>query len=215
MLCKIDLHTHSGLSFDGGLTLIDYTKILQQNVLDVVAVTDHNTITFAKELQKKFGRKIIVGEEIESLDGEIIGLFLQKEIPPKLSAFETIQRIKMQNGLVYIPHPFEIQRKSIKIKMFEKIKKEVDIVEVFNGRSMFRGKELKDKEILQFKNFFTASSDAHCFLGVGKTYTGISGVPTRQTLLKALKKGVLVKNYPPLISYLCPFINKIKKRAHL
>ncbi len=109
---KVDLHTHSVASPDGGLTAQDYLQFLEKKDLQVIAITDHDTITFASDLQAQLGVRIIVGEEITTTEGEIIGLFLSKGIPPGLSPEETIHRIRRQNGLVYIPHPFETVRKS-------------------------------------------------------------------------------------------------------
>ncbi|HLF66947.1 MAG TPA: PHP domain-containing protein, partial [Gammaproteobacteria bacterium] len=61
---KIDLHTHSTASPDGGITADQYAHALSTNLLDVIAVTDHNHIDFALGLQKQLGDRIIVGEEI-------------------------------------------------------------------------------------------------------------------------------------------------------
>jgi Predicted metal-dependent phosphoesterases (PHP family) len=72
---KVDLHTHSIASPDGSLNEDNYRKMLETGRLDCIAVTDHNTIAFAKELHANLGDRIIVGEEITTLDGEIIGLF--------------------------------------------------------------------------------------------------------------------------------------------
>jgi predicted metal-dependent phosphoesterase TrpH len=72
---KIDLHTHSSASSDGGITADQYSKIISQNILDYVAITDHNKVSFAMKLSEELGDKIIVGEEIMTSEGEIIGLF--------------------------------------------------------------------------------------------------------------------------------------------
>jgi hypothetical protein len=212
MKYKVDLHTHSTFSYDGGLTLNDYTKIFQNKILDVVAITDHNEIGFALKMQKVFDNKIIIGEEIESIEGEIIGLFLKKKVMPGLNAKETIKEIKQQNGLVYIPHPFEKQRKSIQEEIFEKIYDQIDISEVFNGRSFGRK---KDKVFIKKVKYAAASSDAHCILGIGSTFAYMNEIPTRENILRLLESATLSKNYSSLISYLCPLINKIKKKIKL
>src|ERR1700690_3423004 len=98
---SLDLHTHSILSHDGGVTEADYTTILNHGILDCVAVTDHNQILFAQRLHTRFKNRIIVGEEISTAEGHLIGLFLTRAIAPGLSAEKTAYHIKEQNGLVY------------------------------------------------------------------------------------------------------------------
>lgn len=211
MKYKIDLHTHSLLSFDGGLTKTDYTKILQRGILDVIAVTDHNDIAFAKTLNKEIGNTIIIGEEIQSLDGEIIGLFLKEKILPHLSAKETMQQIHAQKGVVYIPHPFEKQRSSIQLDLFLQLVEEIDICEVFNAREFGRKKTFTDFVSLPNMHF-ASSSDAHCRFGIGSSYSYISQIPNNLTITSLLKNAEYRKEYAPLISYFCPAYNKIRRK---
>lgn len=211
---RIDLHTHSCQSYDGGISRSQYHSLFSKKILDVVAVTDHNKISFAQEMQGLLGDKIIVGEEITTLQGEVIGLFLKKVIPPRLSLKETVNLIRKQQGLVYIPHPFEVVRHGIKKEHLQKITAEIDIIEVFNARSKFRGAGNKALKFARSHNIpMAASSDAHCFMGVGTSYTLISSAPeSPNALSKILHNAQLHQQYAPLISYLCPAINKIKKQ---
>src|SRR5262245_43185713 len=110
---KIDLHTHSIASPDRSLSAKNYQKMLASGKLDYVAVTDHNVIDFARILHDQLGEQIIVGEEIATSEGEIIGLYLTSVVPSGLSAAETVRAIKDQDGLVYIPHPFETLRNGL------------------------------------------------------------------------------------------------------
>ena len=75
--------------------------------LDCIAVTDHNTIRGALLARELADFKVIVGEEVKSSQGDIIGLFLSEEVPKGLSPLETVRRIKGQGGLVLVPHPFD------------------------------------------------------------------------------------------------------------
>ncbi len=139
MKIKIDFHTHSVVSPDGALTEAHYQKMLQTG-LDCVAITDHNTTAFAQKLHKKLGDQIIVGEEITTTQGEIIGLYLTDDVPAGLTGLETVKVIKKQRGLVYIPHPFETVRKGITQEVLDKIADFVDIIETNNGRAVFQNK---------------------------------------------------------------------------
>lgn len=213
---KIDLHTHSTASFDGGITKRQYKDILDNNLLDFVAVTDHNETRFARELRDLLGDRIIVGEEIRSKDGEVIGLFLKKTIRPGLSVIDTIREIKEQDGLVYIPHPFEKGRESLPEDVLTEIVKKVDIVEAFNARGLLRGRQKEVEEFAVKKNVAIASSsDAHCRLGVGTAFSIINSHPDRHALPRLLKKGHFQRRHASLISYLCPAVNKVKNSIFL
>src|SRR5690606_35884246 len=104
------------------------------------AVTDHNTIAFAQELNAKLGAQIVVGEEITAREGEIVGLFLTEKVKPGMSAADTARAIKQQGGLVYIPHPFETVRKGLPLTVLDAIAEDVDIIEIRNGRAVFQNK---------------------------------------------------------------------------
>jgi predicted metal-dependent phosphoesterase TrpH len=165
-------------------------------------------------MQQKLGQHIIVGEEIGTTEGEIIGLFLRETIPGGLTPEKTVQEIKGQNGLVYIPHPFETFRKGLQLDALERIAADIDIVEVFNGRGKWRGKnELAEKFASERMLAAAASSDAHCILGLGSTFSRIRGVPMRRQIKKLLRKADLQKEYAPFLSLLCPAVNKIKNKV--
>jgi predicted metal-dependent phosphoesterase TrpH len=106
---KADLHIHSNHS-DGIAKIPEILEhVAKATDLSVIAITDHNTIEgalFAKELEELYGIEVIVGEEVSSTEGHIIGLFLTEEIPAGLTPAETIRRINEQNGIAIIPHPF-------------------------------------------------------------------------------------------------------------
>lgn len=213
MTYKIDLHTHSIISQDGGITEAQYAHLLHNSALDYIAITDHNETKIAKQLAKKFGDKIIIGEEISTKDGEIIGLFLQETIPQGLTAQQTVQQIHQQKGLVYIPHPFEIFRHGLKLITLEQIKNEIDIIEVFNARARWRGKSNLALDFAQkYKIPLAASSDAHGQKGVGTSFSIINDIPSAQNLPNLLKKGELQKKFAPIITYLYPSVNKIKNK---
>ena len=214
-MIKIDLHTHSIISPDGAgsITASDFEYFLREGVLDCIAITDHNETRFAQMMNKKFGEKIIIGEEIKTKDGEIIGLFLKKTIPPDLSAKQAIRAIREQDGLVYIPHPFETIRKGLQRQVLEAIVEDIDIFETFNGRGRFHGKTKESERFAKAYNLVAAaSSDAHGYHGIGKTFTTIKNIPNKSTLKKLLLEGSPQKIYAPLMSYLYPITNMIKNK---
>ncbi len=213
---KIDLHTHSILSPDGGLSENDYKSLFQHKALNVIAVTDHNSLKYAQQLQKKLGNKIIVGEEVCSKQGEIIGLFLTDEIPAGLTAAETVKQIKKQNGVVCIPHPFETVRQGISKNVLDEIIEDVDLIEVFNGRSLQTNmRKFALDATREYAKVGVANSDAHCRLGIGRTYNLISTMPTKKSLVDLLAKGTRNEKGSFWLAYLCPKINRIKKYFNL
>lgn len=210
---KIDLHTHSTASSDGGLSLAHYKKILDSGVLDCVAVTDHNRIDFAILLREELGEQIIIGEEIMTTDGEIIGLFLEQPIRPQLSAQETIGQIKDQGGLVYLPHPFETVRKGLRPELMEELHKQIDIIEICNGRALAQNRASQAVVWARLNNVVgAASSDAHGWRGIGKTYTSVKDLPTRDNLLSTLGSGIPITDRPSLRALLYPKFNRMRRR---
>jgi len=127
-----------------------------------------------------------------------------------LTAKQTAKLIHEQGGLVYIPHPFETLRSGLKNEALETIIDDIDIIEVFNARSKWIGKSREALEFAEKNNKpIASSSDSHCALGMGSSFGLIDQIPTRKTLVDLLKNGSLQKEYAPLISYLCPMVNRI------
>lgn len=213
---KLDLHTHSIHSKDGGITEGDYKLILDCGKLDYIAITDHDDVSFALSLQKKLGDRIIVGEEIRTAEGEVIGLFLQKKIPPQLSLGETIARIKEQQGLVYLPHPFCHNRFGVSETAIAGFEKNIDIVEHFNPRNIVHTDNVHAEQFALTHTFsVAASSDAHCVGEFGKTYSYISAVPTKKNLVTLLQQAEYLTSYTSFFHLFCPKKNTLKKKIGL
>ena len=213
-MIRLDLHTHSEASPDGGITPEQYAKLLRDERLDVIAITDHDRIDFALGMQKALGEEyIIVGEEITTTQGEIIGLYLSEKVEPGMSATQTVAAIKKQHGLVYIPHPFETVRKGIQRDVLAEIERDVDIIEVVNGRAVAQnyGPEAAAWARQRAHVMIAASSDAHGLKGAGQTLTRLKSRPTRATILTELDKAQLRQRKPPFISLLYPKYNRLRK----
>ncbi len=105
---------------------------------------------------------VIVGEEIRTREGEIIGLFLSEEVPPDLSAQETIERIRTQGGLVSLPHPLDRFRGGVGAEGLAHLASLVDIVEVMNARTTLgRDKDEAARLAGEHGLVAVAVSDAH------------------------------------------------------
>lgn len=210
---KIDLHTHSVASPDGSLDESDYRRMLETGKLDCIAITDHNTTSFAQEMRAKLGERIIVGEEITTYEGEIIGLYLTETVKAGMSAADTAQAIKQQGGLVYIPHPFETVRKGISPATLDAIANTVDVIETRNGRAVFQNKSKQAEAwAAQHRTPRAASSDSHGKHGWGRTYSVIKHLPARETLASLLAEATYKSGLPGLRGVLYPKLNRIRRR---
>ncbi|BAP62374.1 PHP-associated domain-containing protein [Methanococcus maripaludis] len=187
---KADMHIHtkySGMMKYMGLKFPDSVeeplkvmKCAKANNMDVIAVTDHNSIKGAlevKKLEKEFGIEVIVGSEIMSSEGEILGLFLNEDIPARLSPEETIERIHEQGGLAVCPHPYSPICEAIGDKVFEL---DFDGVEVYNAfhrdgivNNIALDKVLKNYHKSPFA--FLGNSDAHLARMIGNGNTKFEG----------------------------------------
>lgn len=211
---KIDLHCHSYGSHDGRLQASDVRYMLASGKLNTIAVTDHDNIQAAMKLRAEFGEQIIVGEEITTSQGEIIGLYLNKLVKPGQTALETVRAIKSQGGLVYIPHPFDHTRRSgVSLEVLDEIRVEVDIVETGNGRDYFTKHAKQALAWAEQNNVAMAhSSDAHGPIGWGKTYSVLSESPDRDSLVELLRQAKFSNGKVGLIGLLYPAINRWRGR---
>ena len=183
--------------------------------LECIAVTDHNTIEGALEVQRIAPFMVIVGEEVATAEGEITGLFLKEPVPRGLPPLETAVRIKAQGGLVSLPHPFDrFRRAVISESALEGLLPHVDIVEVFNSRNNLSADDRKAQDFAQEHGFLTSGvSDAHTTFELGRTYVQMpefDGTP--EGFKRALAQGTIVgRRISPLIHVLTTF-TKLRKR---
>ena len=210
---KIDLHTHSVASHDGGINAAQYARVIAENMLDIIAVTDHNRIDFATQLAADLGDRIIVGEEIMTTSGEIIGLYLTEPIRSGLTPLETVKRIKDQHGLVYIPHPFESVRKGLHPSAIEELIDYIDIVEVVNGRAFLQNRSAQAAIWARLNHIVgAASSDAHGIKGLCRTYTQVHKLPDLSSLVEEISLGSPMTSRPSPRALFYPKYNKFKKK---
>jgi hypothetical protein len=170
ILC--DLHMHTSWSHDCTVDPADLVMYAEAIGLGAVAITDHNVFGGAletAELAHRHDLVVIPGEEIKTDgQGEVIGLFLEREIPRGLSFADTIAAIREQGGLVYLPHPFDRLHSIPDPATLHRHLADIDVFEVYNARLLF---ESYNDEAMRFATKYNltmgAGSDAHVLQGVG------------------------------------------------
>jgi predicted metal-dependent phosphoesterase TrpH len=192
----VDLHCHSRGSFDCLSAPKDLVKAAAERGLTHLAITDHDRIDMAQETRAlaPSGLTVIVGEEVKTLDGDLICLFLDKAIPPGLSAVDTIAVAREQGGLVGIPHPFDKRRGSIlRDAAMASLVPLVDWVETYNARLVGHGNEDAAEFALEHGLPGVSVSDAHSVMEVGVAYIAVDGDPsTPDGLLASLASVEIV-----------------------
>jgi hypothetical protein len=182
--------------------------------LNCIAITDHNTIDGALEVQRIAPFKVIVGEEVKSSAGDIIGLFLKEAIPRNLTPLETVQAIKAQGALVMMPHPFDRVRPSaVGWDAFETVAPHVDIIETFNARNLFNRDDAKAIEVAEkYGLVYAVVSDAHTAKELGRTYNEMPDFDdTPQGFMEALSQATLVTKRTKIVYRLAPVYAKLSR----
>ena len=215
-MVRIDLHVHTRHSHDSAAPVSSVLQRCRDSGLGMVAITDHNNIRGGLEAREKGGLPVIVGEEIKSSKGDIIGLFLEEPVPPNLPPLETVKRVKAQGGLVGIPHPFDrIRPTAMGRRALLEILPWVDFLEGYNAHTILpmdnrRGVEFAADHSLPV----VSSSDSHSALELGRTYTEVpdselDGTP--EGLMRAIRAGTGKGRRPPLWLVATPAFAKLRK----
>lgn len=195
-LLRADLHNHTHYSPDSILSPEYLLRRAQERRIDVIAVTDHNTVRgglVVQELAAKSypGVRVIVGEEVRTREGEVLGLFLSDDVPKGLSARETVNRIKAQGGIAGAPHPYDSFRSGLD-DLMDEIAAELDFVEGLNARMIFRRHNRKAREFANSHALpLTAASDAHSPREIGRAYVRMPDFSTTTEFLVSLRLGKL------------------------
>jgi predicted metal-dependent phosphoesterase TrpH len=190
-LIKADLHIHTTYSPDSLTSLEKVIARCKERDIKCVAITDHNVISGALKLRERAPFTVIIGEEIRTNSGEMIGYFLSERVPPNLSPEETAQRIKAQGGLVCIPHPFaRTQVTLLPHKVMTALVPHIDIIEVCNARNMFSRHNTTARLFASaHKLAGSAGSDAHTAREIGNAYVQITEFNGAEEFRLALARG--------------------------
>jgi len=177
---ELDLHVHSRRSHDSLSRPKAIIRAAARNRLDGLAVTDHGTIKGALEVRRFAAGEhieIIIGEEVATDLGDIIGLFIEEEIRSR-DAFEVIDLVHSQGGIAVLPHPFRGHRR------VEELAAVADLVETFNSRASQSMNTGAAELARTFSKPCVGGSDAHSVSEIGNCRTVVTGDDLRSAVAK-------------------------------
>ena len=188
MKLRADFHSHSHYSRDSIVSPQTFIDTCVRKGINCIAVTDHNEIEGAFVIQKLAPFKVIVGEEVKTSEGEVIGLFLNELVPRGLTPEETVRAIHEQGGIAVVPHPYDVFRRSVIRKdALERIKNDVDAIEGFNCRNILSHHDEKARDLARdVSKPMTLGTDAHSPWELGGACLEMDDFDTPQELLQAL-----------------------------
>ena len=211
---RIDLHLHTRGSWD---SLSDPERVLElagARGIGRIAITDHDRLGVALEMAEQYPDRVIPGEEVRTAEGvDVIGLYLEREIPRGTPAVETCERIRRQGGIVYLPHPYAAG-KGGSGRLAEELAPRVDVVEIFNARLRSRERNRKAEALARRHGRLQgAGSDAHTLGEVGNAWVELPAHPNEpDALLRALREaGVEGRRASPFV-FLGSNWAKVRKR---
>jgi predicted metal-dependent phosphoesterase TrpH len=190
-LLKTVLHVHTDYSADSNVSPEQLVATAHRQGIDCVAVTDHNVIAGALAVRAITDRlRVIVGEEITTADGHLLGLFLDRAVPPFLSAESTIERIRGQGGLVFAPHPFACLCENSLGSTIERIAPLIDAVEIHNSQNPFWWEDARAARFTQRQGLTAyVGADAHVRGYLAASYQMVPDFDGPQSLLNALREA--------------------------
>jgi predicted metal-dependent phosphoesterase TrpH len=166
--------------------------------IDVLCITDHGTINGANELADRLGCRVVVGEEVRTQAGEIIGLFLTERLPFGLPPDRAVGMIRDQGGLVYIPHPFDPMRHCMKEEVLDRLAAEgsLDAIEVLNAKVSLAHLNRRAVDFAATHGLVGgAGSDAHEPSAIGAAYVEMPDFTDAASFLTSLSSGVVVGHH--------------------
>ena len=195
---RVDLHSHTMWSGDSTTTPEELIEAVVAADLDVLCVTDHNSIRGALELADALPCRVVVGEELRTHAGEIIGLFLTEHVPFGVSPRDAARAIRDQGGLVYVPHPFDPMRRNLAEDALIDLADAglIDALEVFNAKTALSHLNQRAAAFAEERSLAAgAGSDAHVPDAIGSAYVEMPDFTDAASFLAALGSGTVVGHH--------------------
>lgn len=194
---QVELHSHTRWSKDCVVSFDRVLRLCDRRGIDRIAITDHNTAEGALRLQAQAPDRVIVGEEIMTTRGELLGYFLRESIPAGLTPAETIRRLRDQGAAISVSHPFDRLRKGAWEEAdLRAIMHDVDAIEVFNARCMFPEDNGKAIDFAREHGLIgTVGSDAHSAVEYGRALQKLQPFHDAESFKASLRQYDAVTRY--------------------
>lgn len=193
-MVRVDMHVHSAASWDGTAAPALVADRCRSLGLGPVFLTDHDTIAGALQLRELDAGAVVVGQEVTTTEGELIGLFLERPIPAQIAPEEAVRQIREQGGLVYLQHPYDRRRHRLSEEAIERLAGQIDIVEVFNGRSRDEDNRRAEDLCEILGAAAGAGSDAHVLDELGGVYVEVPAFVGPRDFLAKLDGARIVRD---------------------
>jgi predicted metal-dependent phosphoesterase TrpH len=192
------MHMHTMWSGDATTTADELIQAVTESGIDVLCITDHGTINGAVELQDKLGCRVVVGQELRTWAGEIIGLFLTERLPAGIKPEEAVSRIRDQGGVVYVPHPFDPMRHCMKEEVLSAFVRDgmVDALEGFNSKTSLSHLNARAVAVAEEAGLpVGAGSDAHEPSAIGAAYVEMPDFTDAPSFVASLRQGSVIGHH--------------------
>ncbi len=197
-MIKLEFHCHTMYSKDSLMHPAKMICTARARGINKIVVTDHNTIRGALAAQEIAPEMVIVGEEVQTTEGELLAAFVSREVPAGFEPAAAIKMLKDQGAFVSVSHPFDAMRSSWKAETLTALRDELDAVEVFNARTV---QKQHNSAAIAFakkqKLPGTAGSDAHGPIEVGKGIMVLPDFETADELRAAVWHSAILGNFSP------------------
>jgi predicted metal-dependent phosphoesterase TrpH len=200
----VELHCHTYRSTDSLILPARLLAVCEQQGIDKLAVTDHNTLDGALEAAQLEPKRVIIGEEIQTTKGELLAYFVKEHVPPGLTPEETIDILRRQGAFISVSHPCDALRSgSWRMDDLRAILPRVDALEVFNARTLLSVFDRKAAILASEAGLLTtAGSDAHAYSEVGRTVLRLPSFDDPQSMRAALASAHIVgRRSSPLVHF--------------
>ena len=184
---RVDLHLHSSFSHDSRTSLEALIERSRNCGLDRIALTDHNTVEGALRLARIAPELTIVGEEAKTREGEVIGLFITRRLPPFLRPEEVMDLVHEMGGLTYVPHPFDRNRSHFRAERIVELADRIDIIEVHNPWCEPSANAAAERLATELNKVKATGSDAHSAHELGRSWMEIDDYTDVADFLHELK----------------------------
>lgn len=211
---NVELHCHTWRSKDSLASPRSLLAACRRKGIHRLAVTDHNTLRGALESAALAPDLFIVGEEILTTEGELLGYFMTEEIPAGLTPQATIDLLRRQGAVISVSHPYDYARQGAwREDILRPLLPQLDALEAFNARTYSAGPNAQAAELARQAGLpGLAGSDAHAAFEIGRGLTQLAPFDDASSFRRSLATARLVRRRSPAWVHLVSRYAVLRKR---